>query len=85
MRRVTGIGISHSKKPFIITRINFLARTRCRDNLTQEQGSTTFKHAEDIPVGKDNSLPGIKNMNFFSEVKGGVGVTVSTPSPAPTK
>jgi|GEM_PF-3137913 hypothetical protein len=85
MRRVR-TGISHIK-PFIFTNIcSRVLIKRDRNNISQKQESTTFNQGEDISAGKDNSRPGIKNINFFSGIKGSEAeTTVSSSTPMPTK
>lgn len=75
-------------KPFIFTNIySRVLIKRDRDNISQEQGSTTLisVNPEEISAGKDNSRPGIKNINFFSGIKEQAETTVSSSSPMPTK
>lgn len=88
IRRIR-IGTSHIK-PFIFTNIcSRVLIKRDRDNISQEQASTTslsVNQGEDISAGKDNSHPGIKNINFFSGIKESEAeTTISSASPSPTK
>ena len=85
MRRVR-TGISHIK-PFIFTNIcSRVLIKRDRNNISQKQESATFNQGEDISAGKDNSRPGIKNINFFSELRESeAGTIISSSSPVPTK